>query len=193
MIPQSALSGRGDGHGVTERERRMKREEEKEVEEITTAREEISSGLEGSEDEATESGYRKRGESLKGFPFSPNLACECTFSVAPPSFNSPLRLSHTNRTIICYSDSPGDKEEEGEQEREGRDGGWEGERKRPFTNTDVKVFHMITAPLNDFHDSMATYSLDAASLFCTVTERNDCYSSEEMPLRHKVDYRRSTL
>lgn len=83
---------------------------------------------------------QKRRESLKGFPFSANLVCEC--ASPPPSLNSPLRLSHTNRTIICYLDS--DKEEENKKERGGRIE--EGERKGAFTNTDVQLFHLSAAP-----------------------------------------------
>lgn len=56
MIPQSSLCSRGDGQGVTEGEKRGKREEEKEEEEATTLKEEIRSGLEGSKDKATENG-----------------------------------------------------------------------------------------------------------------------------------------
>ncbi len=55
MIPQSSLCGGVDGHGVTEGEKRGKREEE----EATTVKEEIRSGLEESKDKATENGYRK--------------------------------------------------------------------------------------------------------------------------------------
>lgn len=55
MIPQRSLCSGGDGHGVTEGEKRGKREEE----EATTVKEEIRSGLEGSKDTATENGYRK--------------------------------------------------------------------------------------------------------------------------------------
>lgn len=51
MIPQSSLCSGGDGHGVTEGEKRGKREEE-----ATTVEEEIRSGLEGSKDTATENG-----------------------------------------------------------------------------------------------------------------------------------------
>ena len=59
MIPRSSLCCMGDGHGVTEGEKRGKKEEEGEVEEATTAKQEIRSGLEGSEDKAVENEYRK--------------------------------------------------------------------------------------------------------------------------------------
>lgn len=47
MIPQSFLCRRGDGHRVTEGEKRGKRdEEETEVDEATTVTDEIRGGLE---------------------------------------------------------------------------------------------------------------------------------------------------
>lgn len=52
------MSRKGDGHGVTEKEREGK-ESEREVVDDTTVREEIRSGLEESEDKATERRYRK--------------------------------------------------------------------------------------------------------------------------------------
>lgn len=125
MIPQSSLCCMGDGHGVTEGEKR--------------GGEGRRGGLEGGHNSKGGNrqrsgreqgqGYRKRvqkrGESLKGFPFSPNSVCECAFT---PSLNPPLRLSHTSHTIICYSDSPRDKEEEKEQVLKAREG--RGERER---------------------------------------------------------------
>jgi len=75
--------------------------------------------------------------------------------LSPLSLNSPLRSSLTNHTIICYSDLAGDKEEEG----------GDGERKGPFTNTDVKLFHMITALLTAFYDNEELLQLDVASFF----------------------------
>ena len=100
-------------------------------------KEEIRKGLEGSRDEATEKWVHERGESLKGFPFFANSVCECAF---PLSLNSPLRRSHTNRTIICYFDSPGDKEEEREQEGGGGGRGGAGERKRSIHKSGCKAF-----------------------------------------------------
>lgn len=62
MIPQSSLCRGGDGHGVTERGRKGGDREEEEVEEATTLKEEIRSGLERNEDKATENAYKKEAK-----------------------------------------------------------------------------------------------------------------------------------
>lgn len=116
-------------------------------------KEEIRKGLEGSKDEATEKWVQERGESLKGFPFFANPVCECAF---PLSLNSPLRRSHTNRTIICYFDSPGDKEEEREQEGGGGGGRGRGKEEKEHSQIRMQSFsismprHIISA-LFTFH------------------------------------------
>lgn len=85
MIPHSSLCCMGDGHGVTEGEKREKRGGGGGVgghnsEVGNTQR----SGRE--QGQGKRKRVQKRRESLKGFPFSPNLVYECAF---PP----PLTLS----------------------------------------------------------------------------------------------------
>lgn len=85
---------------------------------------------------------QKRRESLKGFPFSPNLVREC---VSPPPLTLPWDC-HTQTAQSSVTLIPPEIKRKRENKNERGGSGEEGERKGAFANTDVKLFHLNAAP-----------------------------------------------